>query len=1060
MRKLKYLLPALIIGLIISLGTVTAATYLYPEDGGTGTTTIPLGGQILIGWDDGIYGPAYLTVGTNTEMSTTSGGITIWTTAAGGGGADSDWIISGITMTATDTISTVSMASGTFSSNLIVTELSDLSTTTIDGILSIINSDEAAYGLYIEVDDDRGDNYPAVWIEDVSVDEKVSFLNSKLANEGSNYFWRDLDSTDTAGPLVFIENDDAADDQPALKIQQDAGEVALEVLGSTSISSNLTFPSTGDSYIYFNNLADYLLWDDGGDTFFFTNDISTNGLITSGSSTIGVLNVTTLNYGSSTNWDIAYAWGDHSTDITNLEASSSALEVLIDAIDISALEASSSVLEILVDGHTTDIAAAYASTSVNEVSIDGLFAASFLSDIGDVSTTSVGEGWAILWDIGANSWVASTTASADYGSTSINEQAIAINITDIDNLEASSSALEVIVVPLNASSTSWDLAYYGWDSSNINWTSAYTGWNNSSTEWDTAYSWGDHSGAGYASQLDDLSDVAISGPSDGDILIYESTPDSRWEDKPMSNDCTIDNTGAITCDHDALDNYVAAQHVDWNSTSSQFEGDIVDLHASSSVLEVQIEAGYASSSVLEVQIDGISGDITDIFECSSGDCSSVTTSDGDLFDMSKIDMHQINEGLLLPQTPDCATSSAEGQVCWDTDHDRLYIGDGSVIQKILPQHDIDTSAKLRAILGDEEGTGFAIFQGATTTKWDSAYYDIAIGYASSSVLEVLIDAIDVSGLEASSSALEVLVIPLNASSTSWDKAYYGWDASSSNWDIAYSWGDWSGEGFLATVDISDDTNLGTSTDGIVLIGDNLSISEPGIDHDALGNFLAAEHVDWNATSSQFEQDIVAGYASTSVLEVLVAAIDLAPVYASSSVLEVLIGGNTTDITAGFASTSDLEILIAGHTSDIAAAYASSSGLEQQIVALGGDYISYAGANLDLDPEIYTRTIGFNFIQASTTMGINDLRWLTMNAITVVEIGCISDGSIVHTFGVTAPNVLTTSTQLATITCDTDGASTTNFSTAAVGARRYILGRTETVSSGTSTWAYIKYTVDD
>jgi len=33
----------------------------------------------------------------------------------------------------------------------------------------------------------------------------------------------------------------------------------------------------------------------------------------------------------------------------------------------------------------------------------------------------------------------------------------------------------------------------------------------------------------------------------------------------MSNDCTMANTGAITCDHDALTNFVANEHIDWTT---------------------------------------------------------------------------------------------------------------------------------------------------------------------------------------------------------------------------------------------------------------------------------------------------------------------------------------------------------------------------------------------------------------------------------------------------------------------------------------------------------------
>jgi len=54
-------------------------------------------------------------------------------------------------------------------------------------------------------------------------------------------------------------------------------------------------------------------------------------------------------------------------------------------------------------------------------------------------------------------------------------------------------------------------------------------------------------------------------------------------------------------------------------------------------------------------------------------------------------------------------------------------------------------------------------------------------------------------------------------------------------------------GYLTTVDISDDTNLTAGT-GITLTGDTLSTDDSAIDHDALLNFVANEHVDHSSVS--------------------------------------------------------------------------------------------------------------------------------------------------------------------------------------------------------------------
>ncbi|MBZ9577418.1 hypothetical protein KJA13_00045, partial [Patescibacteria group bacterium] len=62
---------------------------------------------------------------------------------------------------------------------------------------------------------------------------------------------------------------------------------------------------------------------------------------------------------------------------------------------------------------------------------------------------------------------------------------------------------------------------------------------------------------------DALTDMVLT-----DTYIYVGNDSNDPVGVAMSNDCTMANTGAITCDHDALDNYVAAEHVDWAAASA------------------------------------------------------------------------------------------------------------------------------------------------------------------------------------------------------------------------------------------------------------------------------------------------------------------------------------------------------------------------------------------------------------------------------------------------------------------------------------------------------------
>ena len=65
-----------------SAGQSLGASVLFPYQGGTGSSTIPQSGQILIANDTLVYAPANLTAGSNITITTSSGGITIGAAAS------------------------------------------------------------------------------------------------------------------------------------------------------------------------------------------------------------------------------------------------------------------------------------------------------------------------------------------------------------------------------------------------------------------------------------------------------------------------------------------------------------------------------------------------------------------------------------------------------------------------------------------------------------------------------------------------------------------------------------------------------------------------------------------------------------------------------------------------------------------------------------------------------------------------------------------------------------------------------------------------------------------
>ena len=67
-------------------------------------------------------------------------------------------------------------------------------------------------------------------------------------------------------------------------------------------------------------------------------------------------------------------------------------------------------------------------------------------------------------------------------------------------------------------------------------------------------------------------------------------------------------------------------------------------------------------------------------------------SDGVMLDMTSVNDSDTNEGLFLPQTTNCVNSIGEGQVCWDTDDDILYIGGSAAKAFIGSQNTLQSGA--------------------------------------------------------------------------------------------------------------------------------------------------------------------------------------------------------------------------------------------------------------------------------------------------------------------------------------------------------------------------------
>ena len=73
---------------------------------------------------------------------------------------------------------------------------------------------------------------------------------------------------------------------------------------------------------------------------------------------------------------------------------------------------------------------------------------------------------------------------------------------------------------------------------------------------------------------------------------------------------------------------------------------------------------------------------TNVFDCSSGDCGNGFTINYNFFIPIGSDDTSENIEITLPQGTHCENATAEGQVCWNTDTDYIYIGDGKNAVKV------------------------------------------------------------------------------------------------------------------------------------------------------------------------------------------------------------------------------------------------------------------------------------------------------------------------------------------------------------------------------------------
>lgn len=133
-----------------------------------------------------------------------------------------------------------------------------------------------------------------------------------------------------------------------------------------------------------------------------------------------------------------------------------------------------------------------------------------------------------------------------------------------------------------------------------------------------------------------------------------------------------------------------------------------------------------------------SGDITDVFNCSSGDCGDIVAGATDSLDFSGVDSSGAGEGLFLPQhATACAGGTGDGQVCWEADDDVLYVGNGATLTEIgsggggSPEYHPDNYPPSGDVLLEDEFTS-SLSLTWTDRNLDSAATSVTLGALQSS----------------------------------------------------------------------------------------------------------------------------------------------------------------------------------------------------------------------------------------------------------------------------------------------------------------------------------------
>lgn len=582
-----------------------------------------------------------------------------------------------------------------------------------------------------------------------------------------------------------------------------------------------------------------------------------------------------------------------------------------------------------------------------------------------------------------------------------------------------------------------------------------------------------------AKDLVGSSPLSVSGDNilpgaDADVTISIADAD---DDGATKGAATFDNTdfdataGVVTIVDDGhAHTTTSISGIDISSDTNLTAGDFITLTGDDLDVDVLDEDDMASNSANHVPTqqsvkryvdDSVaaagSGDITSVFGCASGACTTVTIGESQGLIGGAVD-GTTDPYISLPQGTDCSSVTGEGKICWDSDGNRLYVGDGVGVQAMGGAAPI-------------EDTAFSSGWDADTTNapTQNAVYDILHQYDTNddgTVDTVLLNKDLVAGTGLSGGADNILVgadadVTVALDATELDAVTWSDGANASN-----AW----------TFDVSGTDPTLTAGDDLLTVGGSLTVGT--------GKNIKLGSTQWNSGDSIDGENIATDTIDDDSIDFAdVTGADLTLTDAGNIVANASLSVKNGSTTAGVLSifedsddgTNKATFTVPALSSDTAYTLPADDGdAGEQLQTNGSGTLSWeakevitAGRSLTrstddiaADAELYTETK--SIVIETPTDSDNFILFEAPVALTVTRVsGIVENATSAVLTAQECDSAADNCSTIEAVTADVDGTVSTSIDNASVDAGDWVRVDVGTVTGtvGHATLS-ISYTLDD